>query len=69
MYLILFFYQLENSIVPTLVALANGNKIFIIQNDQIKVSGKEIDVSNLNIIDSPVFNVKDKDNSDVFGLH
>ncbi|EAR86922.2 WD domain, G-beta repeat protein (macronuclear) [Tetrahymena thermophila SB210] len=61
---------ITNTSVPTLVVLAAGNLILILQNDQLKRT-VEIDVANLNIVDAPVnqVNLGENDIEDVYGLH
>jgi hypothetical protein len=56
--------------IPTLVVLAAGNLILILQNDVLKRS-VEIDVGNLNIVDAPVsqVNLGEAEMEDVYGLH
>lgn len=56
--------------VPTLVALAAGNLILILQNDVLKRT-VEIDVGNLNIVDAPVsqVNLGETEIDDIYGLN
>lgn len=56
--------------IPTLVALAAGNLILILQNDILKRT-VEIDVGNLNIVDAPVaqISIGEQEMDDIYGLN
>lgn len=57
--------------IPTLIALAEGNRILILQNDQLKKK-IDIDVSNLNLVEANVqdINFNENEGDDMYdGLH